>query len=85
MWGLSLFGGGAAKKNDVPKNAIIGLTENLAMMDKRQAHLTKLAEEQAAIAKKHMNDKRGPSPASHKKEILILVSRTNSIAQEEAV
>lgn len=58
MWG-SLFGGGAAKKTDAPKNAIVGLTENLAMMDKRQTHLTKLAEEQETIAKKNVHNKRG--------------------------
>lgn len=80
MWGLSLFGGGAAKKNDVPKNAIIGLTENLAMMDKRQAHLTKLAEEQAAIAKKHMNDKRGQSLSICSDDCLTQLSGLDSLA-----
>lgn len=59
MFGWSLFGGGAAQKADAPKNAIIGLTENLAMMEKRQTYLSKLAEDQEGLAKANMHNKRG--------------------------
>lgn len=60
MWSLGgLFGGSAVKKADEPKNAIVALQESLTMTEKRQAHYAKLAEEQEAIAKKNVQNKRG--------------------------
>lgn len=65
MFGWNLFGGGSSQKVDAPKNAIIGLTENLAMMEKRQTYLTKLAEDQEGVAKANMHNKRGTSRHYH--------------------
>lgn len=64
MW--NLFGGGsAAKKSDEPKNAIISLQEVLTMTEKRQVRLTTQADEQEAIAKKNMHNKRSELTAGH--------------------
>lgn len=53
VWGW--FGGGAAKKKDTPKNAILGLRTQLEMLQKRERHLMNQMEEQDAIARKHVN------------------------------
>ena len=60
MW---IFGGGAAKKAEEPKNAIVKLQESLTLLEKRQAHLQKQADEQEAHAKKNMHNKRGKRPS----------------------
>jgi charged multivesicular body protein 4A/B len=54
MW--SWFGGSsAAKKKDLPKNAILTLRQQLEMLQKREAHLERQMEEQDAIARKNIS------------------------------
>ena len=65
MWGL--FGGGKAKAED-PKAAIVSLQSNLTFLEKRQAHLTKQAEEQEAEAKRNINNKRAALAALRRKK-----------------
>lgn len=65
MWGL--FGGGKAKAED-PKAAIVSLQSNLTFLEKRQAHLTKQAEEQEAEAKRNINNKRAAMAALRRKK-----------------
>ena len=53
VWGW--FGGGAAqKRKDSPKNAILGLREQLDMLQKREKHLQTQMDEQDAIARKNV-------------------------------
>ncbi|KAI5294238.1 ESCRT-III subunit protein snf7 [Ascosphaera acerosa] len=53
MW--SWFGGAAAQtRKDAPKNAILGLREQLDMLQKREKHLEHQIEEQETLAKKHV-------------------------------
>ncbi|BFZ57519.1 ESCRT-III subunit protein snf7 [Savitreella phatthalungensis] len=66
MWGL--FGGGSKAKADDPKAAIVSLQSNLTFLEKRQAHLTKQAEEQEAEAKKNMHNKRAAMAALRRKK-----------------
>jgi charged multivesicular body protein 4A/B len=54
VWGW-FAGGGAQKKKDSPKNAILGLRAQLDMLQKRENHLMKQMEEQDAIARKNVN------------------------------
>ena len=53
-WGLGWFGGGAAKKKDAPKNAILQLRSTLEMLTKREKHLQNQMDEQDTIARKHV-------------------------------
>ena len=57
-WG-SLFGGTAAKGEDAPKNAILGLRSTLEMLAKREKHLQNQMDEQDAIARKNVNSNKG--------------------------
>lgn len=50
MWSY-LFGGGANSK-DAPKKAIVGLREQINMLNKKHDHLEKQASEQEALARK---------------------------------
>ncbi|EON69531.1 hypothetical protein W97_08791 [Coniosporium apollinis CBS 100218] len=54
-WGLGWFGGGAAKKKDAPKNAILQLRGQLEMLSKREKHLQNQMEEQDNIARKYVS------------------------------
>ncbi|KAK0660524.1 Vacuolar-sorting protein SNF7 [Lasiodiplodia hormozganensis] len=54
-WGMGWFGGGAAKKKDAPKNAILQLRGQLEMLSKREKHLQHQMEEQDALARKHVS------------------------------
>ncbi|KAK7732162.1 ESCRT-III subunit protein snf7 [Botryosphaeria dothidea] len=55
-WGLGWFGGGgAAKKKDAPKNAILQLRGQLEMLSKREKHLQHQMDEQDAIARKNVS------------------------------
>jgi len=55
-WGLGgWFGGGAAKKKDTPKNAILGLRSQLEMLSKREKHLQSQIDDQDALARKHVS------------------------------
>jgi hypothetical protein len=53
-WG-AWFGGGAAKKRDAPKNAILQLRGQLEMLSKREKHLQNQMEEQESIARKNVS------------------------------
>ncbi|KAL5628134.1 hypothetical protein BROUX41_002882 [Berkeleyomyces rouxiae] len=67
VWGW--FGGGAAKKKDTPKNAIVGLRSQLEMLQKRERHLQTQMDEQDAIARKKIaTDKNGAKAALRRKK-----------------
>lgn len=54
MW--SWFGGGGAqKRKDTPKNAILELRSQLDMLQKRERHLQSQIDDQEAIARKNVN------------------------------
>jgi hypothetical protein len=66
MWN-TLFGGGQAankKKQDVAKNSIVKLREQVNMLEKKEAHLQKQIDELAATAKRNVttNKKGIPLP-----------------------
>lgn len=62
-WGLGWFGGGATKKKDAPKNAILQLRGQLEMLSKREKHLQHQIDEQDAIARKNVSaNKNGTFP-----------------------
>lgn len=66
-WGLGWFGGGAAKKKDAPKTAILNLRSTLDMLSKREKHLEAQIAEQQAIARKNVSsNKNGIIPAPSK-------------------
>lgn len=54
-WGLGWFGGGAQKKKEAPKHAILQLRSTQEMLTKRENHLQRQMEEQEAIARKNVN------------------------------
>ena len=54
-WGLGWFGGGAQKKKEAPKNAILQLRSTLEMLTKRERHLQNQMDEQDAMARKQVN------------------------------
>lgn len=55
-WGLGgWFGGGAAKKKDAPKNAILQLRGTLDMLTKREKHLQNQMDEEDAKARKFIS------------------------------
>ncbi|KAI0471232.1 vacuolar-sorting protein SNF7 [Xylaria cf. heliscus] len=62
VWGW--FGGGAAKKKDTPKNAILGLRTQLEMLQKREKHLMNQMDEQDAIARKNVNTNKTAAKAA---------------------
>jgi len=54
VWGW--FGGQSAQKaKDTPKNAILGLRQQLEMLQKRERHLQTQMDEQDAIARKNVS------------------------------
>lgn len=67
MWG-TLFGGGQAankKKQDVAKNSIVKLREQVNMLEKKEAHLQKQIDDLTATAKRNVTtNKKGISPLS---------------------
>lgn len=55
-WGLGgWFGGGAAKKKEAPKNAILQLRGTLDMLTKREKHLQNQMDEEDAKARKFVS------------------------------
>lgn len=62
MW--SWFGGGGAqKRKDAPKNAILALRQQLDMLQKRERHLENQMAEQDAVARKNVTaNKQGTPP-----------------------
>ena len=56
MWGTSWFGGSSAQaRKDAPKKAILGLRQQLDMLQKREKHLENQMAEQDAIARKNVS------------------------------
>jgi hypothetical protein len=54
MWGW--FGGGnSQRRQDVPKNAILALRQQLDMLQKRERHLENQMAEQDALARKNVS------------------------------
>ena len=51
---FSYFGGGAAKKNNQSKEAIVKLRQQLEMLRKREIHTEKQMLEQEAIARNNI-------------------------------
>jgi charged multivesicular body protein 4 len=62
MWGW--FGGASSqRRNDVPKNAILALRQQLDMLQKRERHLENQMQEQDALARKNVStNKTGMTP-----------------------
>ncbi|KAK7969068.1 hypothetical protein PG996_002492 [Apiospora saccharicola] len=80
VWGW--FGGGAAqKKKDSPKNAILGLRQQLDMLQKREKHLMTQMDEQDAIARKNVNTNKNAAKAALKRKKAHENSLDQTIAQ----
>lgn len=59
-WGMGWFGGGAQKRKDAPKNAILQLRSTLEMLTKRERHLeNQIADEDAKARKFVSTNKNG--------------------------
>ena len=54
MWNW-FGGGGAQKRKDSPKNAILGLRSQLDMLQKREKYLQSQIDDQNDIARKNVN------------------------------
>lgn len=79
VWGW--FGGGAQKKKDTPKNAILGLRQQLDMLQKREKHLMTQMDEQDAIARKNVNTNKNAAKAALKRKKTHEHSLDQTIAQ----
>ncbi len=55
MWGWFGGTGSAAARKDAPKKAILGLRQQLDMLQKREKHLENQMAEQDAIARKNIS------------------------------
>ncbi|KAI9766027.1 MAG: ESCRT-III subunit protein snf7 [Candelina submexicana] len=66
MWGSmgGWFGGGAQKRSDAPKTAILGLRQTLDMLQKREKHLENQMAEQDAVARKHVSTNKTAAKAA---------------------
>ncbi|KAI9769231.1 MAG: ESCRT-III subunit protein snf7 [Geoglossum simile] len=83
MW--SWFGGSsAAKKKDLPKNAILTLRQQLEMLQKREAHLERQMEEQDSIARKNISSNKNAARTAlrRKKQHEHSLSQTQSQASQ---
>lgn len=68
-WGMGWFGGGAAKKKDAPKHAILQLRGQLEMLNKREKHLQTQMDEQENLARKYIStNKTGRWPQEDKRQ-----------------
>ncbi|KAK8207600.1 ESCRT-III subunit protein snf7 [Zalaria obscura] len=64
-WGLGgWFGGGAAKKKEAPKNAILQLRGTLDMLTKREKHLQNQMDEEDAKARKFVSTNKAAAKAA---------------------
>ncbi|KAI0205854.1 vacuolar-sorting protein SNF7 [Astrocystis sublimbata] len=79
VWGW--FGGGAAKKKDTPKNAILGLRTQLEMLQKREKHLMNQMDEQDAIARKNVNTNKNAAKAALRRKKAHEHSLDQTVAQ----
>ncbi|KAK7517312.1 Snf7-domain-containing protein [Phyllosticta citricarpa] len=79
-WGLGWFGGGATKKKDAPKNAILQLRGQLEMLSKREKHLQHQIDEQDAIARKNVSTNKNVAKAAlrRKKQFEHSLDQTSS-------
>ncbi|KAF2138586.1 uncharacterized protein K452DRAFT_88706 [Aplosporella prunicola CBS 121167] len=79
-WGLGWFGGGAAKKKDSAKNAILQLRAQLEMLSKREKHLQHQMDEQDAIARKNVSANKNVAKAAlrRKKQFEHSLEQTSS-------
>ncbi|KAK7529268.1 Snf7-domain-containing protein [Phyllosticta citribraziliensis] len=79
-WGLGWFGGGATKKKDAPKNAILQLRGQLEMLSKREKHLQHQIDEQDAIARKNVSANKNVAKAAlrRKKQFEHSLDQTSS-------
>lgn len=76
MWGW--FGGAAAqKRKDAPKNAILGLRQQLDMLQKREKHLENQMAEQDAIARKNVNTNKNGMSSLKREPGLVVVLPTD--------
>ncbi|GAW19839.1 hypothetical protein ANO14919_093300 [Xylariales sp. No.14919] len=80
VWGW-FGGGGAAKKKDTPKNAILGLRTQLEMLQKREKHLMNQMDEQDAIARKNVNSNKNAAKAALRRKKAHEHSLDQTIAQ----
>lgn len=62
VWGWFGGQGGAQKRKDTPKNAILGLRSQLEMLQKREKHLQNQIDEQDAIARKNVSSNKNGMP-----------------------
>ncbi|KAI1816339.1 vacuolar-sorting protein SNF7 [Poronia punctata] len=83
VWGW--FGGGAAKKRDTPKNAILGLRTQLEMLQKRERHLHNQMEEQDAIARKNVNTNKNAAKAALRRKKVHEHSLSQTLASIETL
>ncbi|KAI9735839.1 MAG: ESCRT-III subunit protein snf7 [Cirrosporium novae-zelandiae] len=63
-WGMGWFGGGAQKRKNAPKDAILGLRQQLDMLQKREKHLENQINEQDAIARKNVSTNKNVAKAA---------------------
>lgn len=80
VWGW-FAGGGAQKKKDSPKNAILGLRAQLDMLQKRENHLMKQMEEQDNIARKNVNTNKNAAKAALRRKKAHEHSHEQTVAQ----
>ncbi|RYP81894.1 hypothetical protein DL770_005750 [Monosporascus sp. CRB-9-2] len=80
IWGW-FGGGGAQKKKDSPKNAILGLRAQLDMLQKRERHLMTQMEEQDAIARKNVNTNKNAAKAALRRKKAHEHSLEQTVAQ----
>ncbi|KAF2223923.1 vacuolar-sorting protein-like protein snf7 [Elsinoe ampelina] len=66
-WG-SWFGGGAAKRKDAPKNAILQLRSTLEMLTKREKHLQNQIDDEDAKARKFVSSNKTAAKAALRKK-----------------
>lgn len=74
VWGW--FGGQSSQsRKDTPKNAILGLREQLDMLQKREKHLQNQMDEQDSMARKYVStNKNGKYCISQNILVLSLIS-----------
>ncbi|KAI9695169.1 MAG: ESCRT-III subunit protein snf7 [Bogoriella megaspora] len=80
-WGMGWFGGGgAAKKKEAPKNAILQLRQTLEMLSKREKHLQTQMDEQDTLARKNVNSNKNLAKAAlrRKKQFEHALEQTSS-------
>ncbi|KAF4121080.1 charged multivesicular body protein 4 [Geosmithia morbida] len=80
MWGW-FGGGGAQKRKDSPKNAILGLRSQLDMLQKREKYLQSQIDEQEAVARKNVNTNKNAAKAALRRKKTHEHSLEQTVAQ----